>query len=239
MFRPGLIRSVCLALTVAVPTAFTLSGCAMPSADDPNLSPAEQQLRQQSANFDKTILEGAGIGAVAGALLGGLFDSNHLQGAAIGAAGGAALGGAAGYGVAENNQSQASTESAYNDQISAARTSAEEFNESARTAETVAYEATTEASRLQAEYASQQISADGYHAALQKYADDNEALSKTIAAAQKQEAALRDAAASSSYSERRRLNASANNIHQSAEVMLEQQQQITSVLDETPGGAAS
>jgi hypothetical protein len=239
MFRPGLLRSVCVVLAVAMPTALTLSGCAMTSADDPNLSPAEQQLRQQSANFDKTILEGVGLGAAAGALLVGLLDPHHLQGAAIGAAGGAALGGAAGYGIAENNQSQANTETSYNDQISAARTSAEEFNESARTAETVADEATTEASRLQAEYASQQISADGYRAALQKYADDNEALSKTIAAAQKQEAALRDAAASSSYSERRRLNASANEIHQSAEVMLEQQQQITAVLDETPGGAAS
>jgi hypothetical protein len=239
MFRPGLIRSVCLALMVAVPTAFVLSGCTAPSADDPNLSPAEQQLRRQSANFDKTILEGAGLGAAAGALIFGLIDPHHLQGAAIGAAGGAAAGGLAGYGIAENNQSQASTENAYSDQISAARASAEEFNESARTAETVADEATTEASRLQAEYASQKISADEYHAALQKYADDNAALSKTITAAQKQEAALRDAAASSSYSERRRLNASANDIHQSAEVMLEQQQQITTVLDETPGGAAS
>lgn len=211
----------------------------MPAGDDPSLSPAEQQLRTQSANFNKTILEGAGLGALAGALIGGLVSSNHAEGALIGAAAGGVVGGAGGYAVAENNKAQATSEASYNQQIDAARASAEAFSQSANTAQTVADEATAEAARLQAQYASQQISAADYHAALQKYAQDNEDLAKTINAAQKQETDLRAAAAQSSSFQRRQLNAAADSIDRSQSTMLQQQAQISQVLEETPGGSGS
>jgi outer membrane lipoprotein SlyB len=239
MMTPSFIRCVCLVVMTTVPTTLGLSGCATPSADDASLSPAEQQLRTQSANFNKTIAEGAGIGALAGALLGGLVSSNHVEGALIGAAAGGVAGGAGGYAVAENNQARAATETSYNDQIDAARASAREFSESARTAQAVADEATAETSRLQAEYASQQISAADYHAALKKYQQDNTALASTIEAAQKKASELRTAAAQSSNYESRQLTTAANNIDESQSRMLEEQQQISAVLEETPGGTGS
>jgi hypothetical protein len=234
-----IIRSVFLVVMTMTPTTLFLSSCAAPSSNSSDLSPAEQQLRAQDANYNKTILQGAGVGALAGALIGGLLMSNHAEGAALGAAAGAALGGGAGYAVAQNNSNQAASEASYNNQITAAQASAQHFSEQARLAQTVADQATAEASKLETQYASQQISEAEYREKLDKYRQDNDLLSTTIQAAQKQESDLRAAAAQSSGDESRQLTASADSIDQSQSTILQEQQQISQTLESAPGGTGS
>jgi hypothetical protein len=234
-----IIRSVFFVVLTMAPMNLILSSCAAPSSDTSDLSPAEQQLRAQNANYNKTILQGAGVGALAGALIGGLLMHNHAEGVALGAAAGAAVGGGAGYAVAQNNSNQAASEASYNNQISAAQASAQHYSESARLAQTVADQATAEASQLETQYASQQISVAEYHEKLQRYRQDSDVLSTTIQAAQKQESELRAAAAQSSGGESQQLTASADSIDQSQSTMLQEQQQISQVLEAAPGGTGS
>ena len=73
------------------------------------LSPDEQKLREQGRKFDKTVWEGALIGAVAGSLIGGLAggdDEDVVGGAIIGGG----VGALAGMYVAEKQKRYASAE---------------------------------------------------------------------------------------------------------------------------------
>ncbi len=91
-----------------------LAGCAS-GGYDPNLSPAQNQLRQSNARFNQIIGEGAGAGALLGGIAGlALGGRNRGQAALIGAAAGGALGAGAGYAVASNNLSRSSSEAQFN-----------------------------------------------------------------------------------------------------------------------------
>lgn len=91
----------------------------------------KNQLRQSNARFNQTVGTGAGalLGAVAGLALGG---PNRNQAALIGAAAGGALGAGAGYAVARNNLSRASSEAQFNDAIQKAVADANAFRASAQ-----------------------------------------------------------------------------------------------------------
>lgn len=112
-------------LMVAVGFSTVLTGCATSPTSKvasstkveyyPNCYEPVQHLRATEGNMTKSVLTGAAVGAVGGALLGALTDSeNRGRNAAIGAAGGALAGGATGYyterqkQIADDNQRIAS-----------------------------------------------------------------------------------------------------------------------------------
>ncbi|UVK98709.1 type VI secretion system-associated lipoprotein TagQ [Pseudomonas sp. B21-048] len=112
-------------LLMAVGFSTVLSGCATSPTSKvasstkveyyPNCYEPVQHLRATDSNMTKSVVTGAAVGAVGGALLGALTDSeNRGRNAAIGAAGGAVVGGAAGYyterqkQIADDNQRIAS-----------------------------------------------------------------------------------------------------------------------------------
>ncbi|TNB88990.1 glycine zipper 2TM domain-containing protein [Pseudomonas sp. Fig-3] len=112
-------------LMAAVGFSTVLTGCATSPTSKvasstkveyyPNCYEPVQHLRSTEGNMTKSVLTGAAVGAVGGALLGALTDSeNRGRNAAIGAAGGALAGGATGYyterqkQIADDNQRIAS-----------------------------------------------------------------------------------------------------------------------------------
>lgn len=102
LFRPRAVRSA----IAAVLCAATLGGCATGGSsysNDPYLTPEQRRLRAQDQEFNRTVGEGAVVGALGGALLGALVAGkrNRGAGALIGAGAGALLGGATGYYVAK------------------------------------------------------------------------------------------------------------------------------------------
>lgn len=133
-FRTGaLLTSAALLLSSCASTSETLSAVGssvdssmewvgssigkMTASQEP-LTPAEKQLREKAANFNRTIFEGMMVGAVGGAAvgagIGAASTSNRgagaLMGAAIGAVGGAAAGAAGGYYYANMKEKYADQE---------------------------------------------------------------------------------------------------------------------------------
>lgn len=92
------------ALAGVLVVVLLVNGCATASSGgDPGrpLTPAEERVRQQSSDYDRTIAEGIGVGALAGAALGAGIGAaasggNRGKGAAIGAVIGGLVGAAAG-----------------------------------------------------------------------------------------------------------------------------------------------
>lgn len=144
-----------------------LAACGAP-ANDPNLTPSENQLRQRAAQFNNTLAEGAGVGAVAGAITGALLAHNRAEGAAIGAAAGAALGGGVGYMVASRNQAQSQTEDQYQKSIAQANATAQQSESDAAAAEQEAGDIQEKLRQLDTQIASRQISASDYQTQLQE-----------------------------------------------------------------------
>ncbi|SEP16844.1 MULTISPECIES: type VI secretion system-associated lipoprotein TagQ [unclassified Pseudomonas] len=122
-------------LMVAVGFSTVLTGCATSPTSKvasstkveyyPNCYEPVQHLRSTEGNMTKSVLTGAAVGAVGGALLGALTDSeNRGRNAAIGAAGGALAGGATGYyterqkQIADDNQRIASYAADVNKSVS-------------------------------------------------------------------------------------------------------------------------
>ncbi|WP_260962707.1 type VI secretion system-associated lipoprotein TagQ [Pseudomonas citri] len=122
-------------LMVAVGFSTVLTGCATSPTSKvasstkveyyPSCYEPVQHLRATEGNMTKSVLTGAAVGAVGGALLGALTDSeNRGRNAAIGAAGGALAGGAVGYynerqkQIADDNQRIASYAADVNKSVS-------------------------------------------------------------------------------------------------------------------------
>lgn len=87
-------------LAIACAGLIGVSGCAATQPSRP-LTPAEQRMRAQAADFNRTIAEGVVFGALLGAMAGAatgaaVKSKNRGEGAAIGAAIGALAGGLAG-----------------------------------------------------------------------------------------------------------------------------------------------
>ncbi|EJK98671.1 MULTISPECIES: type VI secretion system-associated lipoprotein TagQ [Pseudomonas] len=122
-------------LMVAVGFSTVLTGCATSPTSKvasstkveyyPNCYEPVQHLRSTEGDMTKSVVTGAAVGAVGGALLGALTDKeNRGRNAAIGAAGGALAGGAAGYyterqkQIADDNQRIASYATDVNKSVS-------------------------------------------------------------------------------------------------------------------------
>jgi hypothetical protein len=101
---------------LAVLFALTLASCAQTirnpfgnSASGQELTPEEQRIRELESNMSKTILQGAAVGAAAGAAIAWLSGEDTKNIAIAGAAGGA-VGAAAGYYIASKQKSYANQE---------------------------------------------------------------------------------------------------------------------------------
>ena len=210
----------------AITLAMTISliGCAAPG-NDPNLSPAENQLRQSNQRFNQTV----GEGAVAGALIGGLAGlalggRNRAQTAALGAAGGGLVGAGAGYLVARNNLSRSSTEAEFNQAIAKAADDATAYRQAAISSQQIAAQADADARGLRSQLRSNQISQQQYQARLAKYGSDAQLMNQQATEAQKTAAAIRTDSQSASGNDRVQLLNAASSIEESA-----RQQQTTAM----------
>lgn len=217
-------------VAVAVSAALLLAGCAA-GGYDPNLSPAENQLRQSNARFNQTVGEGAGAGAILGAVAGlALGGRNRGQAALIGAAAGGALGAGAGYAVASNNLNRASSEAQFNDAIQQARADSEAYRSSALLSRQVADEALTDARRLNGQLRAGQITQAQYRSALSKYQTDSDAMTKQITEARKASSLMRQNAAVASRANNGALSQSAADVEASSSQIEQSQVRISRML---------
>jgi len=104
---------------VGLSLVLLLAGCAGTAETGEPLTPAQASMRQQSADYNRTILEGVGVGALGGAArgagIGAVASSNNrgmgaLIGAAIGAVAGGIAGGVTGSYYANKKQEYANEE---------------------------------------------------------------------------------------------------------------------------------
>ena len=203
------LRVTALALACTV----MLAGCATQTAYDPNLSPAQNQLRQANQRFNQTVGEGAVAGAVIGGLAGlALGGRNRAQTAAIGAAAGGALGAGAGYMVARNNLNRSSTEAQFNDAIQQASADADMYQRSASASQQVADQAEADAARLRSQVQARQITQAQYRAGMAKYQADANAMNTLASKAREQAAALRQDARVAPARDRGTMSGLASNI---------------------------
>lgn len=180
---------------VAASAGILLAGCAAGGGYDPSLSPAQNQLRQSNARFNETVATGAGTGALLGGIAGlALGGRNRGQAALIGAAAGGALGAGAGYAVANNNLSRASSEAQFRDAIQQANAEASRFQSAAQASQQIADDATADARRLDGQLRAGQITQAQYRSGLSKYQADNDAMTKQISEARKAAVVMRQSA---------------------------------------------
>lgn len=213
-----------------VAAAVLLAGCAG-GGYDPSLSPAQNQLRQSNARFNQTVGEGAGAGALLGAVAGlALGGRNRGQAALIGAAAGGALGAGTGYAVARNNLNRASSEAQFNDAIRQASADAEAYRSSALLSRQVADEAATDVRRLNGQLRAGQISQAQYRASLSKYQADSDAMTKQITEAQKASVAMRQNAAVASRANNAELSRSAADVEASRNQIEQSQARLSRLL---------
>lgn len=182
-FAPLRIRAVSATLAASL----MLAGCAtQQAAYNPNLSPAENQLRQANSRFNQTVGEGAVTGAVIGGLAGlALGGRNRAGAAALGAGLGGAVGAGAGYMVARNNLSRSSSEAQMNDAIKQAAADAQAYQSSAAAARQIADSAEADVARLRGQYRSRQITQEQYRSSLAHYQGSLDILNQQVTSAQK------------------------------------------------------
>lgn len=177
----GWLRSGALLLAALI----GLAGCAgggspmdMFGADE-ELTPAQQDLREESERFRWTRLQGALLGAAGGALAGWLI-SEDATGAVVGAAAGGALGYAAGYYIDTVNQSYANQQQALNSRIDAASQDIARYERAAGDARTVVASHRQRIADLNAQYARQEITAEQYSDQVASIEGDIDALENLI-----------------------------------------------------------
>jgi chromosome segregation ATPase len=146
-----------------------LAGCA--SGDSPfdmfgggsdaELSSAQRDLREESERFKWTRLQGALVGAAAGAL-GGWLISDDWRGAAAGAAAGGLIGYAAGYYVDSLNESYANEQRALSTRIAASQKDVDRYQKAVADARAVVGMHRQTIADLNAQYAARQITAQQY-----------------------------------------------------------------------------
>lgn len=151
-----------MAVVVALPLA--LSACVGAPAYDPNLTPAQNQLRQANANWNSTVATGALAGAATGALAGAALSGNRGQGALIGGLIGLAGGLAAGAMVADRNFTFANREASAQNRIENATAVANALEEQSRTAQQVVEQNRRTLADLNRQYRARQISAAEFQA---------------------------------------------------------------------------
>lgn len=179
---PGRKRTT-RAMASALSFALLLSACqagGIAGANAAALSPQQQQLRQQSERWNRTVLTGAGVGALGGAGLGALADRrNPGRGALIGATAGLIAGALAGAGVAGRNLEFENRELSAGQRIEAAQQISQNLNNAAATSERVANENRQKLAQLDRRFRSGQITAAHYRSETSAMQQDAEVMRKT------------------------------------------------------------
>lgn len=153
------------ALVVALPLA--LSACVGAPAHDPNLTPAQNQLRQSNASWNSTVATGALAGAATGALAGAALSNNRGQGALIGGLIGLAGGLAAGAMVADRNFTFSNREASAQSRVQNATVVANALEEQSRNAQQVVEQNRRTLADLDRQFRARQITAADYQARTQ------------------------------------------------------------------------
>lgn len=147
----------------ALIAALSLAGCAADGSgfgggtSDQPLTPAQQQLREQSNRYNTTLATGAVVGALVGAGVGALVSRDRSKGALYGAAIGGAVGTGAGYYVATQNERYANREQEINSRITAARQENETYRQSLVTIQQVVAEDRQKIAALNQRYRQGQV----------------------------------------------------------------------------------
>ena len=176
------IRRAIAALMVCV---LTLTACAE-GMGGPPLTPAQMQLKQANDRFNKTVVEGAAVGAVALGLAGGVLGAmvggrnGALLGAAAGAALGGAIGAAVGYDTAKKNYAQAKTEENLKKWIAEANQDAAAYQKSAVASREVAAEARQKIAALDAQYKAKTITVAEYQRNVASYRESDKIVTSQI-----------------------------------------------------------
>ena len=180
-------------LTAAAASLLMVSACATTNPGGEPLTPAQQQLRSQAERYNETVATGVVVGAIALGLLGALLAGprNRGEGAALGALAGAAVGGAAGTYIAARNERYATREQAANARIAAADREAAELERTALAAEQVAKENRERLAQLQARYKAGQITAAQLRAETRTAKEDLQLMNGAIEHSRKVEGAMR------------------------------------------------
>lgn len=205
----------CLALLM-------LGACASSAANDPNLTPAQRALRQQTERFNETVatgaIAGALIGALAGALLAGNNRGNRLGGAAIGAAAGAAIGGGTGYYIASRNERYATREQAAQSRLEAAQRESADLARTAALSDQVSRENAAKLADARRRYAAGQITRAQLDGELRQAQTDLDLIRQGVDHSRKVEGAMRadgvGGEASRVATSRQQMEESANRLQQ-------------------------
>jgi outer membrane lipoprotein SlyB len=214
-----------------------LSGCAGTTgmANDPSLTPAQQQLQQQSSRrFTITVLEGTAVGAVVGAGAGAIAGGG--KGAAIGAGAGALVGTGVGWLVARANGQQANTEQTLGDQISVAQQAAQSAQQSAQASAQIAAEARSKVAFLDAQYERGQLTAAGYQQQMASYRNSANQMEQQIGKMNEEAQTLRTNASTAKGADNGQLGSAAQQIARSRDDQQRALAQLRSSLSEVPAG---
>lgn len=162
------------AAILAMAAALSLVACAT-GMDDPNLSPQQRAMRQQSGRWNATVATGTLAGAAGGAALGAAFGGNNRGTAALIGAGIGALGGlVAGAMVANRNLAFENQEAPIKDRIADAQQRILELERSAKAANDLAMDNIRRLDQLEGQYRRGQITAATYRAQAQSMQADVE-----------------------------------------------------------------
>lgn len=228
-----MILSVSHLRAIAFPVTFSLlaAGCAS-QANDPTLTPAENQMHQRAAQMSNTVGEGAGVGVLAGAIAGALLSKNHLQGAAIGAAVGGAVGSGLGYMVASRAQAQQQTEGQYEAAIKQANITAQEASQDAMESQRIATDVTQKLAELNEKHSAKLVTDDSYQRELNSLRARNQDLAQIANGYQVRAQSM--ATEASAHPNDSMMRAAAQKTKASADQIKAQETMLASTLGETP-----
>jgi len=148
---------------VVVLCALLLGGCVTTSTPEVGLTPEQAALRQQKANWNRTVLTGTATGAAVGATVGAIAGGNNRGAAAlVGGLLGAVVGTVAGAVVADRNLKFENRELNAEQRIAAARESTQNLEARAATSEAIAAKNRARLDELDRQYRSNQITAAQY-----------------------------------------------------------------------------
>jgi hypothetical protein len=222
-------------LVTIVAFSLALTGCV--TAQDAQLSPAEQRLNQSASRFNETVATGAVVGAVLGAFLGALVagPNNRQEGAMFGAAAGTALGAGSGYYIATRNEQYASREQAMNARITAAQREVDSFRDLAQSSRQVTEENMRKLSALRQRFDARQISADEYRRQAASSRQMSDLMTKAISEGEKVSRQLEQDTATTSGTYQRTLAEAKRQVDQQVQVIRDSQVRLAQSLAAVPG----
>lgn len=177
-----------LLITVLGLSVVLASGCAgtpTRSSGGGQVTPEQQQLRQQARAYNKTVLQGAAAGAAVGGAVAALRGGNRRD-IATGAVIGGVVGGAAGAYYASKQRNYANKEALLDSLIADARQRNEETGELVVMAETVVQQQSTTLADLRRQYADGEVERMALQRQIQIASEDRDLLRESIAVAQDQ-----------------------------------------------------